>query len=636
MRDNNVQWNFDPAALALEAIEANLDSSIFDQIDDSGIHRPKNWFEWVRDPRFLNVTPFPKQVEIATNMLGQFCPRCTNPKLMARERFGNWLLDIPTSFPLTELRDQVSFLEHGRCPKCKVTKPELVASKDLNQYRNLNGVAGMRASKTVMAGGLLATYHLARYLLIQSPSKFFRLMDNQMLHMTFVALTAGQAYDTLWQAFKDRIDGSPWFKEYHSFLNGEAIRLGKENEQVYKVKDSFVWYGHKQIMISYCGPDIRTIRGRTRFFTAMDEKGWFDVQADSNSTNAKVRLNAYETHQALIKSLQTIRSASQAIQESATTESSSDMLDVPDGMNIDVSSPSSINDAIMTGLRDAIDDPSIYGFHYATWEMNPNVPLSSLRSEMRNKSTFERDYAAIPPLGSNQFVGNQPAIEKCQTDKSQNFMVTWDRKHFVDNFGDKTLYLEVKPSVKDKNRPRILTVDTGLTSNSFAVSLWSYDRESKMPVCDVALEAMPEQIDTERIPVNFPLMFEHCVLPLIASFRVVMVVYDRWNSIDQVQRLRKDHKIEAVQYQLKWTDMLSVRTRLLDSTIRYPKMELSIEDVRKSAGRFEDTIRSVPITHMVLQTLTVREAGRKVVKPINGTDDLFRCMCLADVSVRDG
>jgi len=32
---------------------------------------------------------------------------------------------------------------------------------------------------------------------------------------------------------------------------------------------------------------------------------------------------------------------------------------------------------------------------------------------------------------------------------------------------------------------------------------------------------------------------------------------------------------------------------------------------------------------LALQILTVRAAGRKVVKPLNGTDDLFRCLALA-------
>lgn len=612
---------FDPAALAEEAVAANLDPSIFERIADDDIHWPKNIVEWIRGKRFLNVTPFPRQIEICVNVLGQFCPRCTDPSLMEKDPWGSSALLMPAvDYPLAEIWDRVTFLEDGVCPKCDASRLELVDKHELNHYINVNGCAGMRSSKTVIVGGLLGTYQLNRFLRLRSPSQFFGLMANQTLHATFVAITAGQAQETLWDAFKDRVDSAQWFKEYHAFLEEEAKRLGKE--RFHNDKQTFLAYEHKQLVISFCGPDIRTIRGRTRFYTAIDEKGWFDVQADKSSSSGKIRLDAHQTHEALIKSLRTIRSAAMKLRESG-------IHDPPDGLNGDVSSPSSLNDAIMVGLREANEDPTIYPFHYATWEMNPNVPLSSLRSEMRNKRDFERDYGAVPPLGANQFIDNQPAVEKCQMKEGQTQWITWTPRYVTDDFGDRTMYLEVRVQKRDKNRPRILTVDTGLTNNSYAVELWSYDRDMQRPVCDIAIECMPEQKEGERTLVNFPLMFEHAIVPLLKEFRVIMAAYDRWNSIEQVQRLRLDYKVEAIQYVLKWADFQAIRSRIIDSSLRFPKMEMQISDVRLSDKSFDEIVRSVPITHLALQILTVREGGRKVIKPINGTDDLFRALCLA-------
>lgn len=620
-RDEIHDADFDPAKLAEEAIEANLDPSIFDQIEEGDIRWPKNVIDWVRSKRFLNVTPFPRQIEICANFLGQFCPRCSDPALMEQDRWGGNLLLMPAvDYPLGEIWDRVSFLEDGVCPKCGVTKLELINKGELTPYINLNGCAGMRSSKTVIVGGLVGTYQVVRFLQLKSPSQFFGLMANQTLHATFVAITAGQAQETLWDAFKDRVDSAPWFKEYHAFLNEEAKRLGKD--RFHNDKQTFLAYEHKQLIVSFCGPDIRTIRGRTRFYTGIDEKGWFDVEADKSSASGKIRLNAHQTHEALIKSLRTIRSSAMKLRDSG-------FHDPPDALNSDVSSPSSLNDAIMVGLREANEDPTIYPFHYATWEMNPNVPLSSLRHEMRNKRDFERDYAAVPPLGANQFIDNQPAVEKCQMKESQNRWISWTPRYVTDEFGDRTMYLEVKVLKREKNRPRLLTVDTGLTNNSYAIELWSYDREFQRPVCDIAIECMPEEKEGERILVNFPLMFEHAIVPLVKDFRVIMAAFDRWNSIDQVQRLRLDYKVEAIQYVLKWADFQAIRARLLDSSVRLPRMEMSIQDVRQSDKNFDDIVRNVPITHLVLQILTVREGGRKVIKPINGTDDLFRCLCLA-------
>jgi hypothetical protein len=609
---------FDPAKLAEEAVRSNLDPAVFDQIDEGDIIWPRNWFEWVHGARFLNVSPFAKQTEICTNFYGQFCPRCTDPKLITTdEHWGNRLLNLPLDMSVGNTQDHVTFLEHGACPQCNATKPELLEKGELAHYLNLTGCAGQRSSKTVIAAGLISTYHLVRYLQLPSPSKYFNLMANQMLHGTFTAVTAGQAAETLWDAFKVRVENSPWFTTYHEFLSSEAHRLGKE--ALHDVKETFLWYGHKQLSFSYCGPDIRTIRGRTRILTSIDELAWFDVKAEGRTGG--IRLNAEETHQALLNSLRTIRAAAMKLRKDG-------VLDPPDALNVDVSSPSSMNDSIMRGLRATSSNPSIYGFHYSTWEMNPNVPLEALRDQMSDQAGFERDYAAVPPLGANQFISSIPAVEKCEGPTPQTRLVTWEKKQFVDDFNDTTTYLDVRGAVRDKSRPRLLAIDTGLTNNSFAVLMMSYDRDNRMPVVDACFECMPERADGATVAVNFPLMYEHVLERLFASFWISLVVFDRWNSIDFLQRIRKEHKTEAVQYSLKWADMLVVRSRILDSSLRLPKLEVPIADVRKDDRPFEQIVSHNPATHLALQILTVREGGRKVIKPLNGTDDLFRCLCL--------
>jgi len=610
---------FDPAKLAEEAVRSNLDPAVFDQIDEGDVAWPRNWFEWAHGSRFLNINPFAKQVEICTNLYAQFCPRCSDDALQSTdEHWGHRLLLLPTDMSVGDIQDRITFLDYGECAQCGATKPELIEAGELNYYQNLAGVAGMRGSKSVTVGGLIGTYQLVRFLSLASPSKFFGLMANQMLHGTFTAITATQCYDTLWQAFKDRIDNSPWFRHYHDFLRGEAARLGKD--ALYDVKDTYVWYGHKQLSFSYCGPDIRTIRGRTRMMSGIDEAGWFDVKGEGSGTTS-IRLNAEETHQALLKSLRTIRSAAMKLRQQG-------VLDPPDAINADVSSPSSINDFIMRKLRESTENRSVCTFHYSTWEMNPNVPLESLRDEMRNPTGFERDYAAVPPLGANQFISSIGAVEKCEGTVPQTRLVTWQQKQLADEFGDTTSYLDVRANARDKVRPRMLAIDTGLTNNSFAVVMMSWDRDARVPVVDAALECMPQQSDGSVMPVNFPMMYENVIERLMQHFWICLVVYDRWQSIDHAQRIRKEHKIESQQYSLKWQDFQVIRARVLDSSLRLPKLEVPLADVRKDDRPFEKIVSCNPVTHLALQVLTVREGGRKVIKPLNGTDDLFRCLCL--------
>lgn len=976
---------FDPAQLAEDAIRANLDPHVFEQVNEEDIARPTNVFEWIRGRRFLDLQPFPKQVEICTNIFSDFCPSCTDPKyLEVDENFGVSRLLITTRESLGDIQDRVQFLDHGVCGRCQGTRLEFQRRGQLPHYLDLAGVAGMRSSKSVTTGGLIATYQLSRFLALPSPSRFFRLLSGQMLHGTFVALTAGQAYDTLWQAFKDRIEGAPWFKVYHEFLDSEGQRLSRE---LYDIKDTFLWYGHKQLSWSFCGPDIRTIRGRTRIFTAIDERSWMDMGAEGST--ARIRLNSNETHHALVKcvygdtlvqtsagllradeivehrddgfeprsikvaapggsrttshtyyttaevsrslvtrfgyeiggslthrvvridpqtcraeyayladitegdyvaimrgadlwpvdlvdvsdwsvdlhfnakelpkvpthvtselasilghlvtegcirhyetrdyvsftqherqpmavfvdnmqacfgveldadrneqvigsvalmsflnhcgldavlsaekmipwavrrsprrvvveflralfdgdgttntrtgisytsasktlirqlqtlllnfnivasmsqsensatngsdyrlgifgenaqrfaenigflsdrkqtwgsrvhtntdvipyaranllnrirrhtvkgggyvrcqdgeirrlglhvcgqradsrdltytnirklkadgwvdrlrlidaefaaniddaladnffwdrvtdvtvstrpvelfdvsvpdggerlphaffgnglvnhnSLQTIRSASMALREQG-------IYDAPDGLNADISSPCSINDSLMQTLREANQDPTIYGFHYATWEMNPNIPLISLKTEQLNPQEFERDYGAVPPLGANQFISAQAPVLKCQRDTQQD-LVSWSYETLTDDFGDTSCYLRVRARARDKSKPRILTVDTGFSNNSYAVALWSYDKGERIPVCDVALECAPRELGNDRVPVNFPAMYEHCIEPLCHNFHVIMAVFDRWNCVAGDTLVYTEHGIKRI------------------------------------------------------------------------------------------
>ena len=74
------------------------------------------------------------------------------------------------------------------------------------------------------------------------------------------------------------------------------------------------------------------------------------------------------------------------------------------------------------------------------------------------------------------------------------------------------------------------------------------------------------------------MMFDHCITPLVQGNRVIMAVYDRWNSVDHVQRLRRDFKVEALQYVLKWADFARQRSllRVIIQSIRIYAATMSV------------------------------------------------------------
>jgi hypothetical protein len=534
---------------------------------------------------------------------------------------GNQLIDLPVDMNVNDVLDNIQALDFGICPKCKGTRNSFLAKNDLRHYVNTTGICGMRSSKTTLTA-MLAWYQKHRLLCLPDPSRYYGQLTNQMFHFTFLALTATQAYDTLWTAFATIGEGSPWVQHYLELLRSEGKRLSQE---LFSFKDSFVYFAHKHLLAYYIGANIRTHRGRTRVFTAVDEISYFDCLAES----FKITANGEETHHMLIKGLRTVRSAAAELRDHGYE-------DAPDGLNCDISSPASLNDPGMRLLKESATDETSYGWHYATWDFNPKISMSSLKSEMKDRIIFERDYGAIPPLADNPFISDENVIIKSQRQiEPANKAITWARRDHTDPVGDKSIYIETKVEIPERSLPRVITVDTGYDNNSYAVGMYSYDKVAKKINTDLIVEAMPDGDEVKgKCPVNFPLMFEKCVLPLVEGFKVIYVVYDRWQSIDAVQRL-KEKKIKAEFYSLRPADFQVIKSTLLDGEVILPKAEQDLMKAKRSNLAYTDLVRNNPALHLMLQILTVREIGRKVVKPIGGTDDLFRTLALAIAYIKN-
>lgn len=280
-----------PFIALLKSLNVSGDSlPLVGVIDDRDFKKAPNWITFCQD--HLGIRPYPRQIQIAMNFLADFCPnpKCTNPKYLDLYDQG-----------LGNILDNVSFLEEGICPKCKANRAELVKKKkfkDFSYYTELVGVAGQRASKSELAA-LIAAYVWQWYTKLPDiPSKFFGLTGNK-IHMTFCALTFGQAKTDLWDPFNTHITHSWWFKEYHNHINSECQRLNIE--PVIKVSETFMWYKHKNIQVAPVGPDKRILRGPTRFFTCIGgntlvntDAGLIHIKNNIIGNSASVDGNDYE------------------------------------------------------------------------------------------------------------------------------------------------------------------------------------------------------------------------------------------------------------------------------------------------------------------------------------------------------
>jgi len=589
--------SYDPFALVKRALDSDFDSSVFDMVDDGDLPLAKNWLEFCAGPSFLNVKPFPKQIKFGLEFFADYCPDCTDPKIMD-ELFDQ---------SLQEIYDRVQTLHRGVCPKCHKTRLDFVKEGKLRFYNELAGCAGQRSGKSVWVA-LTANYQLHRYLKLPNPSYYFNLLPGQTLHMTFVAITYGQAEDTLWQPFRDQYDRSPWFLEYNKLLDHYGSKYGVE---LYETKDTYLWYDHKRLTCYASGPDKRKLRGRTRFFCSVDELGWF------HGTDKAVKLNPDQVCQALERSLRTIRSA---VEKKRNTLQ---QFDAPDAVFANISSPSAANDKIMRLVRDT-SIPTRYAFHLPTWEMNPEITRESLESEfMDNPVDAERDYGANPPLSDAPFISN-PEVLRAIIDTSYKNGCAYDAASVLDKTYQATLHIKnfhFEPALPGINY--IIGIDTGYTKNAFAVVLQHFDAGRKACILDAVVEIRPR----EGCPVHFPSMFSAVVEPLVAKYSVALVVFDKWQSIDFQQELQ-DKGTKALRYSLKHEDFSIIRGLILNRKAVLPGPELAFNKIIDPSEDYSRMIDKRPITHLIYQILAVRDLGRTVTKGLGVDDDIFRAWCL--------
>jgi hypothetical protein len=290
------------------------------------------------------------------------------------------------------------------------------------------------------------------------------------------------------------------------------------------------------------------------------------------------------------------------------------------------SSPSNALDKIMQLVKSSTTNPWAVCVHKATWELNADYTVESCRSINPTLSAvaFERDFGAVPPFSDSPYISDARVMEKLCDPKVTPILQATPNT-FVDQMGDKYLFLEAKCPRFDKGTPRLLALDNGYKQNAFAAVLFRYDAVQKKPVLDFGVSLYPQP--DLGMNIHFPMMFENFIMPILKGFRIQQVFYDRWQSLDQIQRLR-EMRIDARAHSLSFEkDFLPFRQQLLSGNMILPPCERKISEVKEAPNPLAITAQ-LPITNLIWQTLTVREAGRKILKPLEGDDDLFRAFVL--------
>jgi hypothetical protein len=398
---------------------------------------------------------------------------------------------------------------------------------------------------------------------------------------------------------------------YHEMLDEYSERYG---EELYRFKDTFILYRHRKLLMYASGPNKKTLRGRTRFFGAIDEIGWFN----NDALKKKIKDDAGEVYIALERSLLTVRAAANKLIRNGYDN-------ILTAYFTNVSSPSHARDKIMSLVKQAKLTNTILAFHRPTWEMNPNITREDLAAEYtKDPVEAERDYGANPPLTNNPFIRNIMTVLECSKNYRNATEISF-RQRTNKKSKDITRFA-IPGKIRRAKRPSILALDAGFSNNAFGCCIAHIDRDTGQPVIDLLLEVQP----LPGVPVNHSLVYAKLIVPLIESRNIQMVCADRWQSIKLLQDIAAAHEIDAHQYSVSYSEMGIAKAYLEDKEVSLPRPEWEKDEIMEyDHASYPNCFSKAPVAHFVLQCITVQDSGSKVLKGENLNDDMFRAYCLA-------
>lgn len=589
------------------------------KIDDRDLKLAPNYFNYCSEIAGSSIKmPFSRQLWVAYNLLGEYCPRCTPRKYMNVE-------NVPVDMDPADLKRKIAMLNNGICPVCSASKAELVLGGELKDYNQLVMIAGQRGGKSSFIA-TIASHQLHRFLKAPRLSTICRgIQDFTPLTFTFIGLTAGRAIKLLWSPFSEIISASSWFQNYFKVLKHAGQQYDKEFFTSAKL---YLRFFNKNLDLYPASPLKRTLRGDTRVLAATDELAWFPYKViHTNSAgeeddeieqeeDERERANADEVHQALENSLATLRTEVLALYAKGISN-------VPTGLNLNISSPQSEMDKMSRMLKESQNSAETLslGLRLPTWELSPlysrDHPI--IRDAYRkNAQRAERDYGANPPKLSSSVLQLDIVLPAFLPHVPNTHRLLYDN-----NTPGRTTASLVSVLPKSVWRAQAMALDAGLVNNSFAITLG--EKVGSRMLVNTVLELIPAKGTT----LHFPTIYRNIILPLILNCNVAVVGADRWNSVDILQSIDEDTKgaTLVVQRTLQKKHLDAFLASLTSQAVDLPALELPIDFIQ-SVRSYKVELINNPVSHLLLQMITVREYQGALTKGEGYTDDIFRTLAL--------
>lgn len=473
-----------------------------------------------------------------------------------------------------------------------------------------NGILNHNSGKSAFFN-LLVPYLTHKWVKVEKPVETLGLMSSSILIGTCTALTWAKAQELLYDPISNAIENSKWFQQYFQLLDDYEERTGIE---LYKFKDTFLSFNHKNLILNTSGPNKRTLRGSTRWLSIIDEIGWFPHGDDSDE---RERASANEVYVSLDRSLKTVRKSTMKLLKEGYDN-------IPLAYGCGISSPSSYNDKIMELVRNFKGSKEVLVHQAPTWEMNPLFTKDDFAKEYQDDPIkAERDFGANPPMAENAWISDVKSLDHLLVNR---WVIDYQYDHFTNRSGVDMVFGKLRSTkVPPTCPPTVLTIDAGYSNNSFALAITANDGRGAnvLAVAEIA----PKKGITV---INYTRTVKQLLYPLIKAFNVQAVGADRWNSLKLLQDIEEDCHVQTFQYSLKPTDFDLVYDYLMEDlpAIKLPRPEMELGQIFVTSD-YPHGFKYKPNSHLYHQFSTVNVDGRGSVEKGNGyTDDILRAVAL--------
>jgi hypothetical protein len=527
---------------------------------------------------------------------------------------------MPKSATIEEIKSKITFLKNGVC-KCGLTRIDMWNDYGARRANTVALAVGQRAGKDQTLA-FLAGYQDHRFLKLRNPAKVLNLASGNALFQTFTGIDFSQAKKATFLPYKNIIENSQWYKTYHAMLDSVAYKKGKKLYSI--LEDTITWNYHGLVTL-VSSPDVRALRGVARRGWSITEYAYF-----YSKTKAAVRLDAEGILEALQNSTAGVISGYDSCIEHGK-------FDTPQPLTLLASSPRSIRDPIMTMLKTAEEDMSIVARHMSSFDFNPNLKESSLLAfKIRNPTKYKTSILAIPANATSAFIPDKRLFLNC-VDKDRENAVTGRNKEVITPTKVRLTSGMIRINNRaDKTSPKILSLDTSQSQNSFAMAIMHLEEYDIGHTTIV--DGLYEIIPSKSKPCSYPDIYESILLPLCEALNVQMVITDRYPAGKQLlQSLDTDLGIQGLIRSAKYPDFVLMKQALFNGSVSFPAMECKPDDTKNLAtNNYPHSFEKKPVAHTMLQSITVEDLmGKKVDKGDGFTDDLFYALVNGHAAVND-